>query len=85
MLALVTEQRVVNTISKLGQPLVEGDNGPSWEGIQDALVHDIMEELKTDEELWRKFISMLKHYKGEIMTEIKQDCKQIMEDYIQKC
>ena len=80
MLALVTEQRVVNTISKLGQPSV-GGGGPSWDEIRSALISDVMEELKTDEALWGTFISMSKHYKGVIMTEIKEDCKQMTEYY----
>lgn len=81
MLALVTEQRLVNTISKLGQPETDESTGPSWQEIQSALITDIIAELKTDEELWGKFIRMSKQFKGMLMTEIKDDCNTTIEEY----
>lgn len=84
MLALVTEQRLVNTISKLGQPSTDKGTNPSWNEIQSALTADVLDEFKTDEELWEKFISMPKHHKGKLIAEMKEDCERTIEEYIAK-
>lgn len=81
VLALVTEQRLVNTISKLGQPSPEGTD-PSWEEIHSALTADVLAEFKTDKELWEQFISMSKHHKGMLIAEMKEDCDRTIEEYI---
>jgi hypothetical protein len=83
MLALVTEQRIVNTISKLGQPSSDGSTGPSWEEISSALVNDVVAELRADEELWGKFTSISKQSKRGLMMEVKEDCNLTVEGY--KC
>ena len=73
MLALVTEQRVVNAISKLGAPQKKSIEGtvPSWSNIERAVLTDILAELKLDDELWEKFNKMSKHFKGMLMVEVK--------------
>lgn len=86
MLALITEQRVVNTVSKLGQPSenpAQSRTGPSWEDVETALVKDVMDELKLDKELWEKFNKMPKPSKSILMTEMKEDCNRTVEEY--KC
>lgn len=86
MLALTTEQRVENTISKHGRPdeisgEEPGTKGPSWEDIHKALICDILAEIKMDEELWEKFNRIPKQQKAVLMTEIKEDCSEVIDNY----
>lgn len=47
--SLITEQRVINAITKLGQPQTKNE----WNGVKNELVSDVMETLKEDnEEEW---------------------------------
>lgn len=51
MYALVTEQRVVNTISKHGLPTSESE----WEDTVESLFADVLEDLSSEnEDLWTK-------------------------------
>lgn len=83
LFALVTEQRVVNTISKLGLPEESDALKPltTWDDIQKALLADVMDELKREEELWGSFITTPKLFKDQFIKETGKECTQIIEDY----
>lgn len=85
MLALITEQRAVNVISKLGQPEQKSTSkDPSWEDVLSALISDIVAELKMDDELWEKFIGLPQHLKGSLITKTREECNVIVEEYKEK-
>ncbi len=75
--SLVTEQRVVNTVSKLGMP----EGGEEWEALVEELVSDVMEEVG---ELG---VDGLQKYQRdpmvmeEVMGGLNEECKQAVQDY----
>ena len=83
ILALITPQRIVNTISKLGLPNKECTNSsdPSWKDIESGLMADVIAELKLDDDEWEKFNTMPRQLKEALMTELREECKTSVEEY----
>ena len=77
MYALVTEQRAVNVISKLGLPSSDED----WEAITEDLVGDVLEQLSSDhEELWSK-CQQEPLLLEQIMEELGKESSQVVVEY----
>lgn len=83
MLALITPQRIVNTISKLGLPnkASADSSDPSWKDIESGLMDDVIAELKLEDDVWEKFNTMPRQLKVALMTEIREECKTSVEEY----
>ena len=80
MYALITEQRLVNAISKIGLPC-ESDKS-KWLEVKENLVKDVIETLQEEQEqLWEVCLSAAK---GLLIKEINQQCSQLVEEYRQK-
>lgn len=76
MSALVTEQRVVNTISKLGIP----ESASEWTELVEALVRDVLESAECEnEELWQS-CGGAAGIDG-TMQGLREECTQTVDDY----
>lgn len=76
MSPLVTEQRVVNTISKLGIPESESE----WTELAEALVRDVLESAEYEnEELWQ-LCGGATGVEGAIQG-LREECMQTVDDY----
>lgn len=74
MSALVTEQRVVNTVSKQGIPEQEEE----WEDLVEAVVADVLESVVAENEaLWQACVGEVEGLVGEL----REECQQAVEDY----
>ncbi|XP_011410182.1 PREDICTED: RNA-editing ligase 2, mitochondrial-like [Amphimedon queenslandica] len=70
--ALITDQRVLNAITKIGQPVTKGE----WEKIKTELVADVRDTLKEEnEELIKDCDDVL------MMNEIKKQCGIFIQQY----
>lgn len=77
MSALVTEQRVVNTISKLGIP----ESASEWTELAEALLRDVVESAECEnEELWQLCGGAGGGLEGAIEG-LREECTQTVEDY----
>lgn len=75
--ALVSEQRVVNTISKRGIP----ESGPEWTQLAEALIQDVLESVECEnEELWRLCGGASGGLEG-LMGGLREECSQAVEEY----
>ena len=80
MYALVTEQRVVNVISKHGIPGSESE----WEGLVESLIADVLEELTTENEgLWLK-CQQHPVLVEQLTDELREQSSQAIADYKDK-
>ncbi len=77
MYALVTEQRVVNTISKLGAPESEEEWGEVVEGVLCDVVEEVGGEMVEGWERCMGDPAMME----EVMEELRGQCKQAVADY----
>ncbi len=82
MFALTTQQRVANVTSKLGRP-DESLTGtaPTWDNIHEALISDILEEIKCDEDLWKKYEDLQINARCSLLTKLKQECTNIIDEF----
>ena len=77
MLALVTEQRVVNTISKLGLPESEAD----WKLVLKNFKRDVMNELEADnKELVEDCRKNATDWKN-LVADMQQECVEVVTAY----
>ena len=77
MYALVTEQRLVNVISKQGMPELEAE----WNEITENLVADVLEDLALEnEELWAKYQKEPKFMKR-LMRDLQEESTRTVTDY----
>ena len=77
MLALVTEQRVVNTISKLGLPESEAD----WKMVLKNFKRDVMNELEADnKELVEDCRKNATDWKN-LVADMQQECAEVVAAY----
>lgn len=81
-LALTTEQRLINTISKLGRP--ESDDTSSWKEVADFFMQDVLTEICADNnELWTTC-----EKDGILIEKLKQELQvtteQLITDYNEK-
>ena len=77
MSALVSEQRVVNTISKWGIPVSEAE----WTELTEALVQDVLESAECEnEELWESCGASSGGLEG-LMEGLREECRQAVEEY----
>ena len=77
MSALVSEQRVVNTISKWGIP----DSEAQWTELTEALVQDVLESVECEnEELWESCGASSGGLEG-LMEGLREECQQAVEEY----
>ena len=80
MYALITEQRLINAISKIGLPY-DGDE-TKWLEIKEMIEIDVKDTLQDEnEELWKTCPSgAIK----QIMKEVRSECNQLIADYRKK-
>ena len=77
MYALVTEQRLVNVISKQGMPESEEE----WEETTESLVADVLEDLALEnEELWAKYQKEPKFMKR-LMRDLQEESVRTVTEY----
>ena len=75
--ALVTEQRVVNVVSKLGRPESESE----WEEVVEGLVGDVLEKMSTDNEAEWGACQRDPLLLEELMQELQEDSLRAVEQY----
>ena len=74
MSALVSEQRLVNTISKRGIP----DSEPEWTELTEALMADVMESAEVEnEEAWLACGGPSQ----ETVESVREECRQLVDMY----
>ena len=82
-MALVTEQRLVNTVSKFGLPDPE-DGEEEWKVITAALADDVLDELKTDNEEQWSGCSKEPTLMGKLKAKLRVDCENMVDEYKEK-
>ena len=80
MYAMVTEQRLVNVVSKLGRPGSEGE----WEEVVEGLVEDVLEELSEENATEWDGCQRDPTLLGQLMQELRGECLQAVEEYRSK-
>ena len=75
--ALVTEQRVVNVVSKLGRPESESE----WEEVVEGLVGDVLEKMSTDNEAEWGACQRDPLLLEELMQELQEESLRAVEQY----
>ena len=80
MYAMVTEQRLVNVVSKLGRPASEDE----WEEVVEGLVEDVLEELHEENTREWEACQLDPTLLGQLMQELREECLQTVEDYRSK-
>ena len=81
MYALITEQRLINAISKIGMPYGETSE-QTWVDIQELMVEDVKSTLQEDnEELWQACSPAAR---GVVFKEIDDQCSDVVTAYRQK-
>eukprot|EP00731_Ephydatia_muelleri_P022493 Em0015g76a len=75
MLALVTSQRVINTVSKYGLP----DTSEGWTEITERMIQDVLAVLRDEQApLWFE-------HESKCMDELRQECDITVQGYKQNC
>ena len=80
MYAMVTEQRLVNVVSKLGRPACEDE----WEEVVEGLVGDVLEELREENTREWEACQLDPTLLGQLMQELREECLQTVEEYRNK-
>ncbi len=86
MFLMVTQQRLVNTISKLGLPDSTVDSKHEvrnkWDSILRGLAADVLEEMETvHEDLWNSFKREHSAMVGKLTSELKRECGLAVVEY----
>ena len=86
MFLMVTQQRLVNTISKLGLPDSTVDSQREvrikWNSILSGLAADVLEEMETvHEDLWKSFKREQSAMVGKLKSELKRECGLAVKEY----
>ena len=80
MYSLVTEQRLINTISKLGQP--EEREEDKWREVRTMLIKEVKDTLQEEnEELWEACLQFSPIAMETVMKEIEDQCFGLIEMY----
>ena len=80
MYSLVTEQRLINTISKLGQP--EEREEDKWREVRTMLIKDVKDTLQEEnEELWEACLQFSPIAMETVIKEIEDQCFGLIEMY----
>ncbi len=86
MFLMVTQQRLVNTISKLGLPDstvdLKHEVRNKWDSILRGLAADVLEEMETvHEDLWNSFKREHSAMVGKLTSELKRECGLAVVEY----
>ena len=86
MFAMVTRQRLVNVISKIGLPDSDNDSPKEvrerWHRIREGLIGDVLEDLAIEhEDLWRDFKRNHAAMVGRVRSDLRKECDTTVKEY----